>query len=144
MGKIIDTNKQRKQFYSCTIIGIKIGSCIILHFKLCNGGRKNFRSRDKNTRDQFGPEVKILANRTRCQISGSMRFQCVTKILTPRRMLKKSSLIAKINCWNNNFQNMYDMLQVKVDRFARKTFFPSKKTPKNRLFLRTRFRRTYY
>ena len=47
MGKIIDTNKQRKQFYSCTIIGIKIGSCIILHFKLCNGGRKNFRSRDK-------------------------------------------------------------------------------------------------
>ena len=47
---------------------------------------------------------------TRCQILCSMRLQCVSKILTPRRMLKKSSLIAKINRWNNSFQNMYDML----------------------------------
>ena len=45
-------------------------------------------------------------------------------------MLKKSSLIAKINCWNNNFQNMYDMLQVKVDCFAGKTFFLQKNTKK--------------
>ena len=45
-------------------------------------------------------------------------------------MLKKGLLIAKINNWNNSFQNMYDMLYVKVDRFARKTFFLKKKTPK--------------
>ena len=31
-------------------------------------------------------------------------------VLTPRRMLQKTSLIAKINLWNNSFQNMYDML----------------------------------
>ena len=58
---------------------------------------------------------------TRCQILCSMRLQCVCKILTPRRMLKKSSLVAKINGWNNSFQNRYVMLWVKVDRFARKT-----------------------
>jgi len=45
-------------------------------------------------------------------------------------MLKKTSLIAKINRWNNSFQNMYDMLQVKVDRFARKTFFSTKNAKK--------------
>ena len=28
-------------------------SCTILHFELCNGGRKNFRPRGKNTRDQI-------------------------------------------------------------------------------------------
>ena len=44
---------------------------------------------------------------TRCQI---LWLQCVSKILTPRKMLKKSSLIAKINRWNNSFQNMYDMV----------------------------------
>ena len=47
----------------------------------------------------------------------------VSKNLTPRRMLKKDLLIAKINRWNNSFQNMYDMLLVKLDRFAMKTFF---------------------
>ena len=73
--------------------------------------------------------------KTRCQILCSMRLQCVSKILTPCRMLKKSSLIAKINGWNNSFQNMYDMLQVKVDRFARKTF----SYKKNSLFWQTRF-----
>ena len=62
---------------------------------------------------------------TRCQVLCSMRLQCVSKILTPRRMLKKTSLIAKINRWKNNFQNMYDMVKVKVDRFARKTFLKS-------------------
>ena len=77
--------------------------------------------------------------KTWCQILYTMQLQCVSKILTPRRMLQKTSLIAKINRWNNSFQNMYDMLQVKVDRFARKTFF-SKKTPKKSLFWRTRFR----
>ena len=33
----------------------------------------------------------------------------VSKNLTNRRMLKKGLLIAKINNWNNSFQNMYDM-----------------------------------
>ena len=46
---------------------------------------------------------------TRCQISCSMQLQCVSKILTPGKMLKKTSLIAKINRWNKSFRNMYDM-----------------------------------
>ena len=49
-------------------------------------------------------------------------------------MLQKTSLIAKINLWNNSFQNMYDMLEVKVDRFARKTFFLPKKHQKTAFF----------
>ena len=48
--------------------------------------------------------------KTWCHILCSMRLQCVSKILTPRRMLKKCLLKAKINRWNNSFQNMYDML----------------------------------
>ena len=48
--------------------------------------------------------------KTWCQILCSMRLQCVSKIWTPRRMLKKCLLKAKINRWNNSFQNMYDML----------------------------------
>ena len=60
---------------------------------------------------------------TWCQILFTMRLQYVSKILTLRRMLQKTWLIAKINLWTNSFQNMYDMLQVKVDRFARNTFF---------------------
>ena len=28
-------------------------SCTILHFEFCNEGRKNFRPRGKNTRDQI-------------------------------------------------------------------------------------------
>ena len=61
-----------------------------------------------------------------------MRLQCVSKILTPCRMLKKSSLIAKINRWNNSFQNMYDMPQAKVNCLASKTFVQKipRKTPK--------------
>ena len=49
-------------------------------------------------------------------------------------MLKKGLLIAKINNWNNSFQNMYDMLLVKVDRFARKTFFLQKNAEKQAFF----------
>ena len=45
-------------------------------------------------------------------------------------MLQKIWLIAKINLWTNSFQNMYDMLWVKVDRSARKTFFLQKKRRK--------------
>ena len=53
---------------------------------------------------------KERSHMTWCQILCSMRLQCVSKILTPRRMLQKTSLIAKINLWTNSFQNMYDML----------------------------------
>ena len=49
-------------------------------------------------------------SKTWCQIVCTMRFQCVSKILTPRGMLQKTWLIAKINLWTNSFQNMYDML----------------------------------
>ena len=49
-------------------------------------------------------------------------------------MLQKTSLIAKINLWNNSFQNMYDMLKVKVDRFDRKTFFLQKNAQKQPFF----------
>ena len=36
-------------------------------------------------------------------------------------------LIAQINRQNNSFQNMYDMLQAKVDRFAGKIYVVKKK-----------------
>ena len=35
---------------------------------------------------------------------------CVSKILTPRNMLKKYLLKAEINCWNNSFHIIYHML----------------------------------
>ena len=47
---------------------------------------------------------------THCKIEFTYVSHCVSKNLTPRRMLKKDLLIAKINRWNNSFQNMYDML----------------------------------
>ena len=63
---------------------------------------------------RYIPEINVMfiqnLHRTWCQILCSMRLQCVSKILMPRRMLQKTSLIAKINLWNNSFQNMYDML----------------------------------
>ena len=42
-----------------------------------------------------------------------MRLQCVSKILTARRMLKKTSLTAKVNCWNNSFQNIYIFILIR-------------------------------
>ena len=41
-----------------------------------------------------------------------MRPTVLAKIIvkTPRRMLIKDLLIAKINGWNNSSQNMYDMM----------------------------------
>ena len=61
----------------------------------------------KKVKDRHN-EIQFVT--TWCQILCSMRLQCVSKILTPLRMLQKTSLIAKINLWNNSFQNMYDML----------------------------------
>ena len=40
----------------------------------------------------------------------SYASHCVSKNLTPRRMLKKRFLAAKINRRNNSFQDMYDKL----------------------------------
>ena len=50
-----------------------------------------------------------IVTRTWCQILCTMRLQCVSKILTPLRMLQKTWLIAKINLRANSSQNMYDM-----------------------------------
>ena len=73
---------------------------------------------------------KLSIVMTRCKIEFTYASHCVSKNLTPRRMLKKCFLIAKIIRWNKSFQNMYDMLQTKVDRLAEKTNFVTKKTPK--------------
>ena len=61
----------------------------------------------KKVKDRHN-EIQFVT--TWCQILCSMRLQCVSKILTPLRLLQKTSLIAKINLWNNSFQNMYDVL----------------------------------
>ena len=58
---------------------------------------------------------------TQCKIEFTYAFHCVSKNLTPR------FLTAKIDRWNNSFQDMYDKLMAKVDRFARKTYFVKKK-----------------
>ena len=42
------------------------------------------------------------------RLSLHMCPKCVSKNVTPRRMLIKCFLIAKINRWNNTLQNMYD------------------------------------
>ena len=74
---------------------------------------------------------------TQCNNEFTYASHCISKNVTPCRMLKKCliSKIAKINRWNNSFQNMYDMLLVKVDRFARKTFFFFQKNAQKQPFL---------
>ena len=47
---------------------------------------------------------------TQCKIEFTYASHCVSKDLTPRRMLKTSFLIAQIIDWNKRLQNMYDML----------------------------------
>ena len=47
---------------------------------------------------------------TQCKIEFSCASHCVSKNLTPRRMLKNSFLIAQIIRLNKSFQNIYDML----------------------------------
>ena len=69
---------------------------------------------------------------TQCKIEFTYASHCVSKNLTPRRVLKTSFLIAQIIGWNNSFQNMYDMLW-QSEPFGRKTYFVQKKhlkTPK--------------
>ena len=72
---------------------------------------------------------------TRFQLILPVDSHNVTKNRTGHRMHVEGPQICQINRWNNSFQNMYDMLQVKVDRFARKTF----SYKKNSLFWQTRF-----
>ena len=66
--------------------------------------------------------------KTQCKIEFTYASHCVSKNVTPRRMLKKCFLIAKINRWNNSFQNMFDILKARVVRLAGKTYFVKKKT----------------
>ena len=66
--------------------------------------------------------------KTQCKIEFTYASHCVSKNLTPRRMLKTSFLIAQIIGWNNSFQNIYDMLWAKVDHLAGKTYFVKKNT----------------
>ena len=54
--------------------------------------------------------MNLRYNMTQCKIEFTYASHCVTKNLTPRRMLKKGLLIGKINRWNISFHNMYDML----------------------------------
>ena len=70
--------------------------------------------------------------KTQCKIEFTYAPHCVCKTVTPRRMLKKCFLIAKIKRWNNSFQNMYDMLSAKVYCLAGPIYFVKKKrkTPK--------------
>ena len=65
---------------------------------------------------------------TQCNIEFTYASHCISKNVTPCRMLKKCliSKIAKINRWNNSFQNMYELLQAKVDRLAEKIYFVHK------------------
>ena len=53
--------------------------------------------------------MNLRYNMTQCKIEFTYASHCVSKNLTPRRMLKTSFLIAQIMGWNNSFQNMYDM-----------------------------------
>ena len=63
----------------------------------------------------FGARIHDMIHdqSAQCKIEFTHASHCVSKNLTPGRMLKKDLLIAKINRWNNSFQNMYDMLQAK-------------------------------
>ena len=67
----------------------------------------DFVATNCHTADEEASDEK---EKTWCQILCTMRLQCVSKILTPRKMLQKTCLIAKINLWTNSFHNMYDML----------------------------------
>ena len=47
---------------------------------------------------------------TQCINEFTYASHCVSKNLTPGRMLENSFFIAQIIRWNNSFQNIYDML----------------------------------
>ena len=67
------------------------------------------------------------------QVYWTLRSQSVSEWVTDKHcQWSDSGLI--INLWTNSFQNMYDMLKVKVDRFARKNFCSPKKCRKTGFF----------
>ena len=67
---------------------------------------------------------------TQCKIKFTYASNCVSKNLTPRRMLKISFLKAQIIGWNKSFQNIYEM-QWQSGPFGRGNLFCQKKIPKN-------------
>ena len=74
---------------------------------------------------------RCFCYKMQCKIEFLYASHCVSKNLTPRRMLKTSFLIAQIIGWNNSFQNMYDMLKAKWTVWPGKLILLKKKTPKN-------------
>ena len=68
-----------------------------------------------------------------CKIQLTFASDCVSKNVTPRRMLKNCFLIAQMNRQINSFQNISDVLYAKVDCLVRKFNYVQKrprKTPK--------------
>ena len=72
---------------------------------------------------------------TRFQPILSLDYHDVTKKLTGHRMHVAGPQICQSNRWNNSFQNMYDMLQATIDRFARKIDFVQKSTSKSAILM---------
>ena len=76
---------------------------------------------------------KMMAIKTWCQVLCTMRLQCVSKILRPRRMLQKTWLILKLTSGPIAFRICMTCFRWKSTVLPGKLVF-SKKTPKNRLF----------
>jgi len=64
---------------------------------------------------------------TRFQLILPVDSQNVTKNRTDHRMHVEGLQICQINRWNSSFQNMYGMLQAKIDRLDRKIDFVQEK-----------------
>ena len=73
---------------------------------------------------------------TRCQISCTIELQCVSKILTPHRLLRNWFAVAYFEAEITRFPNMYDKGGVFSQILSRR-FFPKKKKLKIGLFLVT-------
>ena len=80
---------------------------------------------------------RACLNKTRFQLMVPVPNHNVTKNLTGHRMHIEGPEISLINRQINSFQNMYDMLQAKIDRLARKLVFVQKKTSKSPIFVCT-------
>ena len=112
----IQINEEHNMHYT----SMRIGSCIIkqsvfYHTQYCKWCKIThwhhssllllYSNKKGRTWLQL-PACIRCSRKTRCQILCTMRLQCVSKILTPRRMLQKTWLIAEINLWTNSFQNL--------------------------------------
>ena len=87
---------------------------------------------DQELEESRESSVPSMRHMTQCKIEFTYASHCISKNLTPRKMLKKDLSTAKINRWNNSFQNMYDMLYAKWTIWPGKLFLSKKhlKTPK--------------